>query len=406
MKKAISVLLATLMIVSLFACSSQPAASSSPSAAPSSSSPSAAPSSTAPSSEAPSASAAAADVTKNADKIGFFTDGVDPASRKTYNIVHMYPFTLMLYEKMTECFNDFGTKLNVKVTPSTTEGDMDKFIQQIQTYADQGNTDGFIMVIDAVTAPRIKEVLDETKIPYIAWCNSVRDESGSEVIPCVGLDQKAASTTTVQWLFDNYKTYWGEIDPSQIALLNSNASTNVDLNDRAVAAEETFKKLIPNNAGIFNMDMVADFTQDTAFNQSSAIFSGHPDIKYWFSTNTVEMYSQGVARAVETLGIDKKVLITDVGSDLLTSEWDTNYDGCWKSCLAISNYLYAAPALCGLVAMMDGKATPDTLWADMRAPGDKYTFYGAGSSMITKDTYKDYFNGYAELAGAKLPYAK
>lgn len=405
MKKVISVLLAMLMIFALFACSSTtPGSSASPSAAASPSPSAAASPSTAP--EVSASPAEPIDVSANADDIGFFSDGVDPQSRKTYNIVHMYPFTLLLFEMMTQCFNDFSKTLNVNVTPSTSEGDMDKFIQNIETYASQGNIDGFLVVVDAATSDRIIEVLDDSKIPYMTWCNSVRDSSGSELVPCVGLDQIAASAATVQWLYDNHKKYWGDIDTTQIALMNLNASVNVDLNDRAVGAEAKFKELLPTNAGIFNLDMVADFTTDGAYNQASTTFAGNPNIKYWFVTNCVEMYSQGVARAVEALGLDKRVLITDVGSDILCSEWDTNYDGAWVSCLAISNYLYAAPALCGLVALIEGKATPDSLWASMRAPGDKATFYGAASSMITKDTYKDYFNGYAaKVDGVAPPYA-
>lgn len=37
------------------------------------------------------------------------------------------------------------------------------------------------------------------------------------------------------------------------------------------------------------------------------------------------MYSQGVARAVEQLHIEDKVLVTDVGSDILCSEWESGY---------------------------------------------------------------------------------
>ncbi len=408
MKKVLSILMALLMVFALFACnkpaapenSTDPSAPAETSAAPNS------PDETdiAPGTEESAAPEEMVDITKNADEIGFFESGVDPQSRDTYQIVHMYPYTLLLYELMTQCFQHFGEALNCEVTPSTSEFDMDVFIQNIEIFASQGNTDGIIVVIHADAADRINEVLLESGIPYVGWCNSYRDASGSELIPSVGLEQYGASATTVQWLYDNYKTYWGDIDTSKIALLNANVSSNVDLNERAVAAAETFNELIPNNAGVFEIDMVADFTQETAYNYSSATFSANPDIEYWFSTNCVEMYSQGVARAVEQLKLEDKVLITDVGSDILCSEWETGYDGCWVSCLAISNYLYAAPAICAVVALIDGTATWDTLWTDKRAPGDLYTFYGAESTMITKDTYKDYFNTYAELAGDALPY--
>ncbi len=408
MKKVLSISLALFLLLALFACNkTTPETNDEPSAQESAAA--SAPEESAPPAEsaAPEESAAPAemiDITKNADKVGFFESGVDPQSRDTYNIVHMYPFTLLLYENITECFRVYGEQLNCNITPSTSEGDYDKFIQNIEVFAAQGETDGLIVVIDADTAVRIKEVLDESGMTYIAWCNSVRDENGSEIVPCVGLGQYDSGATTVQWLHDNYSTYWGDIDASKIALMNTNASSNFDLNDRALAAEDKFLELFPDNAGIFNIDLINDFTQDAAYNQAAATFSANPDIEYWFVTNTVEMYSQGVARAVESLQIDDKVLITDVGMDILCSEWESGYDGSWVSCLAMSNYLYAAPAICGLVALLDGTATWDTLWTDRRDPGDLYTFYGVDSTMITKDTYKEYFNSYAELAGAPIPY--
>jgi hypothetical protein len=55
--------------------------------------------------------------------------------------------------------------------------------------------------------------------------------------------------------------------------------------------------------------------------------------------------------------------------------------------------------------LLDGKATPDSLWSGQKAAGDKATFYCTPSQMITKDNYKEYFNGYAKIAQAPLPYA-
>ena len=409
MKKVISVLVVFVLIMALFSCSGKTGTTTDSSSEPDSAvtadnTEAEVSSEVSDEADSESSDAALSDITINADEIGYFESGVDPQSRDTYEIVHMYPYTLLLYEYMTECFQHFGEKLNCNITPSTSEFDMDVFIQNIEIFASQGETDGIIVVIHADAAERIAEVLDETGIPYIAWCNSYRDENGSELVPCIGLEQYDASATTVEWLAENYQTYWGDIDTSKIALLNGNASSNVDLNDRAVGAEETFNALFPDNAGVFDLDMVADFSQEGAYNQASATFSANPDIEYWFSTNCVEMYSQGVARAVEALQLEDRVLITDVGSDILCSEWESGYDGSWVSCLAISNYLYAAPTICGLVALIDGTATWDTLWSDMRAEGDQYTFYGAASTMITKDTYKDYFNTYAQLADDELPY--
>jgi hypothetical protein len=59
----------------------------------------------------------------------------------------------------------------------------------------------------------------------------------------------------------------------------------------------------------------------------------------------------------------------------LPAERNNGYQGSWVSASVISDYQYTIPAICGLIALMDGKATADTLWSSKRAAGDKVTFY-------------------------------
>jgi ABC-type sugar transport system substrate-binding protein len=400
MKKAISILIAALMIFTLFACSGQGAATS-PSAPPSSapsSAPSASASPAASASQAPSPSADA-DISTNANKIGFFSDGVDPASRKTYNVVWSYMRPMALFQNINNVLTEMEPKLNFKTTAYCANSDIDALIQNIQVYADQ-KVDGFLIVIDPTAKVRIKEVLDETKIPYIAMLNSVRDDSGSAIVPCVGLEGKEAGAKTLQWLYDNYKTYWGEIDTSKIGLLDFNFSPNVDFNDRHDGALAKFKELLPNNTNIFDADGVSGkLDEQTGYDLASTILAAHPEVEYWFVPACIELYSQGAARAVEALNMDKKVLITDVGSDVLPAEWDGGYEGSWVSCLGISDYQYTIPGICGLIALMDGKATPETLWSSKRAPTDQVTFYNITNEMVTKETYKAFFEEVKKEAG-------
>ena len=88
--------------------------------------------------------------------------------------------------------------------------------------------------------------------------------------------------------------------------------------------------------------MSGTLDETTAFNLASTEFTMRTgvDVDYWIVGNVVEMLSVGVARAAELLEIDDNVIITDVGSDMLSAEWNSGYEGCWVSCLAISNYLY------------------------------------------------------------------
>ncbi|HHT16955.1 MAG TPA: substrate-binding domain-containing protein [Papillibacter sp.] len=372
MKKVLALLIALCTVFTLAACNRE-----TPTPSPS------------PTQSAQPTGPAMEDISKNENSIGFFSSGVDPASRKTYNVVWAYMRPMALFQNIADALVRLEPVLNFKTTSYCANGDIDAMIQNIQIYASQ-NVDGFLVVIDPTAADRVKEVLDETNIPYIAMLNSVRDENGSAIVPCVGIEGVIAGEKVTQWLYDNYKTYWGDIDPSEIALLDYNFSPNVDFNDRYTGAMNKFKELLPNNK-VFTADGVSGkLDEQTGYDLASAILAANPDVKYWFVPACLELYAQGCTRAVETLGMEDKVLITCVGSDILTAEWDNGYEGCWVSCLAISDLQYTVPGICGLVAMMDGKATADSLWSYRRAEGDQKTFYNILNEMVTKDTYKDF----------------
>ena len=416
MKKATALFIAVLMIFSLFACSNQgttssPAASSAPSAAASpSKAPSVAPSPSAAPSQAASPSAAASpsqaaspsankDVTASQNSAGFFTDGIDPASRKAYTIVWGYPRAMALMQNINKSIEELGKKLNYKTIGYCANNDMDAYLQNVQIYIDQ-KVDGFALVFDPTTNMRFKEILDEAKKPYVAVLNSVRDASGSEVIPCVGIDSVLAGQVLVQWLYDNYKPYWGDIDKTQIGLLDFTFSPNKDFRDRHDGSLAKFKELLPNNKQIFDADgVVGTLNEETGYNLASAIFAAHSEVKYWFVPACLEGFAAGATRAAEAAKIDKNCLITCVNSDVLSAQWDTGYSGCFASCLALSDYQYAIPSVCALVALLDGKATPDSLWASERAKTDKVTFHNIPPKMVTKDTYKAFFAQVKKDAG-------
>ncbi|MDR0490546.1 MAG: substrate-binding domain-containing protein [Oscillospiraceae bacterium] len=374
MKKLLALVLALLMAFSLFACNTNsgkdsPVVSNSPS----------------------TGGAENADISAGANSIGFFMDGVDPASRKTYNVVWSYMRPMALFQNIGDALLEMESKMNVKITQYCANSDVDALLQNIEIYADQG-VDGFIIVIDAATNMRIKEVLDSTGIPYIGILNSVRDENGSSIVPLIGMEGFTIGEQMVDWLYSNYKNYWGEIDTSKIGLLDFDFSPNIDFHERHEAAMAKFKALLPGNAGVFPADGVAGgLNEETGYDLAAAIFAANPGVEYWFVPSCLELYAVAASRAAEDLGIDNKVLITTANSDVLSALWDSGYEGCFVSCIATAPLQYAAPALCGLVAMMDGKATAETLWSSIRKPTDLYTYFEMDVEILTKDTYKQFF---------------
>ena len=413
MKKAVALILALLMVLALAACNSDTAkdeAKDSPNAggggtsAPPPASESQSPSggasggeAQAPSNDDAGAAPAPApagpiDPSVNANSIGFFNSGVDPHSRRTYEIVWSYMRPMALFQNIENAMIELEPVLNIKITPYCANSDVDALLQNIEIYADQG-ADAFVIVIDAATNMRIKEVLDETGLPYIGILNSVRDANGSSIVPLIGMEGFVIGDMMVRWLNDNYKKYWGDIDTSKIGLLDYTFSPNIDFHERHLAAWATFEQLYPNNAGMFVADGVAGgLNEDTGYDLAAANFAAHTDVEYWFVPSCLELYAVAAGRAAEAQGIADKVLITTANSDVLSALWDSGYDGPFVSCIATHALQYAAPALCGVVSILDGVATAETLWSTIRKPTDKYTYFEMDVDILTKDTYKAFFD--------------
>jgi len=391
MKRILALLLVTLMVISLAACAKTESANNSP---PPSSPASTTGTNTAspPPAETPDDTGPIKNPSANANAIGFFTDGVDPNSRDTYEIVFAYMRPMALFLNIRDAMTSMEPVLNVKITDYCANSDIDEMIQNIQIFADQGY-DGYIIVIDASANMRIKEVLDETGLPYIDILNSVRDENGSAIVHCIGMEGITVGREMTKWLFDNSEKYWGKkIDTSKLGLINYTFSPNKDFHDRFEGNLAMFQELAPGNTNIFEADGVTGgLNEETGYNLASAILAAHPEVEYWFIPACLELYAQGAMRAAESLGMQDRVLITATNSEVLSALWDSGYEGCWVSCVASAPYQYAAPALSGIVSLLNGTETVDSLWSSIRKPTDKLTFYEIGTEIVTKDTYKDYF---------------
>ena len=408
MKKTAIFLLAIVMVCSLFSCAGTGSNSSGNSTAPAASSGTPSPSASAPVS--PSATVAASPSASTqvstaptgtkitADYIGLTDDGVNASSRKTYNLVYEYPTPLAIQDNINKALEQYSKKLNYSLKPQCANIDLDKFIQDLQVAIDAG-TDGFLICADPTISIRINEVLTEAEKPYVALLNTMRDDKGTVIAPCATMDGIAAGAAEAQWLYDNYKKYWNDIDTKDLGLISFTLSVAPDLDARSKGSIDLYKALFPDNNNVFIADtIVASNFMDpqAAYDLASQIITAHTEIKYWFVTSPMDQYAQGAARAVESLGLSKNVLVTSVGSDILSSEWDNGYSGCFVSCLGVTNHQYSAAGICGLINLLDGKATADTLWPDKKTDGDKFATYYISTQMITKDTYKQYFADISE----------
>jgi ABC-type sugar transport system substrate-binding protein len=292
---------------------------------------------------------------------------------------------------VAEALVELGAVYNFNLEQRTANGDSDAYINNLTTTLLKG-PDGIFVDITQEYAPRVSELLEEYEVPAICMFNKAVDVDGKVLIPCVIMDQYLNGQTQLQWMLDNYKTYWGDIDFSKVAFMSLDWSTNMDLNMRSQGSSDMWKELYPNNPYFYADTAAESFSVEAGYNVANAVLSAHPEIEYWFISGTAEDYTLGAARAVDALTMTDRVIMTSSGAAILSGEWDTGYDGPWKANYSAPPWLYAGITTFGLLALVDGRATKETLWPESFLPGDLAPRLVLMPEMMTRDNYKDYLS--------------
>ena len=418
MKKTLAILLVLVMAFALFACNakeatpdSPPAASpesstdSSPAASPSVSA-SAPPSASAPATPVPTTSTNVATVNDpvppapepGTSTIGYFTDDVDHFARDQYYVIYYNYRPTQVAFQVEEALGQLGEVYNFRSEQLSANGDADAYVNNLTTILLSG-PDGLIIDITAELAPRVAEICSEFEVPVVCIYNRCVDVNDVEIIPAVVTDQFYNGRTQLTYLNDHYKDYWGDIDRSKITLLIMDWSTNIDIYNRGVGALEKWEEFFPGQTYYYGDTGADALSPESGFNVANSILSAHPEVEYWFIVGTVEDVTLGAGRAVEGLGISDKVLMTASGAAILPSEWDAGYDGPWIANYSVPPMMYAGAGICGLIALMDGRATMGTLWPEHFLPGDQAARYSIGAEMMSKATYQSYMADVAALFG-------
>ena len=306
MKKVVAIILAGVLVLGLIACAST-STSTSPSAAASGTAPKASESASAPASAAASASAgsASAPASPSGTFPGYITDKADHAARKTYTLCYAMPAETSMHDGFLAGFKQFEKKFNCKIVSSNANSNNDAFLDNLEVMAPK--VDGFFVDSQFAIHNRVKEVLTELKKPYVAFFEALFDDKNQVVAPCVVSDGYTNGKAQADWVAENYKKYFGDIDPAQICVLDLYTSTYVEFANRAKGATEEFKKKFPTTTLYQHLDMTGKGVgADAAYNMITPIITTQPNIKYWWITCANDGWGQGAARAVESAKMEKK----------------------------------------------------------------------------------------------------
>jgi len=388
MKKVIAVLLMVILLASVFACAGQ-GNTVTPSSPP--------PQTSATGSSPPPT---AHEVTEGFEilQIDFGLDvaNYDAFSRPAYKFIYILPGFTPFSQGMVNMYKLLGTKLNFTMDALDANSDNDQFMNNLETCAGQ-NFDGFIIEGDSTTMDRVLEIAAEYNITFIPGLSPFIDPStGIYHMPSVIDDSYARGLACMNYLLDNYESITGSgLAWSEIGMITIEWSVISEFNKRVAGALDAYKARHPDlvATNYFYLDTAPEpnfVTAEAGYNVTAAIVASNPQIKGWIVHGVMEDFSDGASRALEDLGKGSVSLVTSDSINILSGRWDAGYRGCWVGGVDSPQIQFADSQIQGLIQLVEGKATPETLWAEFRQPGQNYTVRFLPFSMVTFDNYKAY----------------
>ncbi|NLA86205.1 MAG: hypothetical protein GX847_02765 [Clostridiales bacterium] len=397
MKKAMAILLACLMAFTLFACNENkaPVETAPPPAddAPAAMTPDSMP-------DTPGSPPASGNV-----EIGTYDPDRDYFDREPYSVMYISYQAGSFGELIEMNLQGWASVLNIKFDRLDAQT-MDDFYSTMEICANEGY-DGFVLDADPTLGAKTLELAEELGIK--AWLGAtsvIRDDDDTMLWPGVTMDSYWAGQEQMRWAFDNYDNYYdNEVDMSKLGVIFCTYSVIPNLQ----LVEDGASEWVETNAVPLGFDMgnyfIADatgmgFDAPTAYDLVSAIMSTNSHVENWIVGTCMEPYGVGASRAAEELGKEGSAIVVSQDGTTVFAQWDTGYDGCWVAALTSPLQYFTEPIMCGVLALIEGEATPETLWPDHVQPGNKYANRIVLSTMLTKENYVEF---HEELA-AKAPF--
>ena len=320
---------------------------------------------------------------------GSSTDEVDYFARPPYTISYVYGNSAPINIGFTQALEEFGKKMNFTVKATGADFDPARVLEIIQTDIDLG-VDGFLINVMSETYPRQHEMLNEAGIPYINVMGPYFDDQGRNMNPAVAFDAHKAGSDLTNWWLNNYKDYFGDIELSSIGFMVVTFTVALEFTQRSDGALDTFRELHPElENNIFYVDLT-NFSMDIAFNSVAATLSGNANIEHWVIFAVAEDFAIGANRAVESLNRVDNIIVLTTGNDVAFGEWDNNSTPELVALVPVWKTSMMGAAAEGILTLIEGRATPETLWSERKAPNDFATLFYIDSEVVTRDTYRDF----------------
>ena len=337
-----------------------------------------------------------------AQTLGWYPDAYEASlNREKYTIGCVFiAMSDQLHSALNVAFREWSQLLNFDYVSFDANGSHDAFFSGLETYAASPDIHGILIDIDASSHPRVLEIVDEYGATWFPAMSPFRNDAMTRyVAPAAVLEGYSCGQIQVDWMFDNYARELGvqEVDASNIGFITLNWSPHPEINLRIIGAEDRYNELYPNllSTNWIPIDVLpgSPANIEGAFDLVSAYLSTNgSDFEYWFIGSATDEFAIGAARAVEQVGMESKCIISAIMGGSIIEEWSTGKTSTWRALITTPLVGLAEPMVCGLLAVLDGRATFETLYQEYVPAGESYGIIVYPPQVFTHDNWREYIS--------------
>ncbi len=412
MKKALALVLALLLVFTLFACNTkteEPDAGGSDAGASDavSTEPEAADSVAPPtgdgSSPYPNANE---DGSINLDTIASYDQNYDYSKNPTYKFAYLSQSGSALYAMSADAFEYWAPLFNMEWAGfHSSNGDNDLYMTMLQNLIDQGVT-GFVLDPDSTIMPAISDVLDAN--PEVQWMTFMappRDHSEGEGVPVggnlihphVGFSYYDCGMMLTEKLLEWKDATYPDVSLDDIAMLSFTYSVVPELDDRHVGAKDAWLAAGGSEDNYFVVDCLSTGLDiQGGLDACSPVISTETDYEYWLINGNIDDWAIAAASVLDQQGLTETSCVVTMGGSGAITQWDSGQFDSLHYAFFTAQTLYGEPVIGAVYAFLNGWATPETVWPswiklDDHGAGDvNYAQYRVPIVWLAEDDYKGY----------------
>lgn len=312
------------------------------------------------------------DGSMNLDMISYWDSNYDYASGPSYSICYMAWSASVLYQNASDAVEAWCDRFNLKWQGfKSAEGDSEMFMTALQTQLDQG-TDFFVLDPDITIFPAIQEVFaNYPDAIFMSHMGCARDGMEGEGIPMggnlirpfVGNDYYGGGVLCGEKLYNWLKETHPEAKPEEVGAIFMDLTTSPQLHYRYQGALDKYTELMGSDDNCYSIDLTAyGLSIQAGIDASSPIITTNTDIKYWLIFGLIDDTAQGAATVIDQVDLTDNSCVVAIGGEGLRVQCDAGQFNAYRYAYFTSFFQVVEPIVGMMYAFRRGWCTEDTVF--------------------------------------------